>query len=95
MKYILEPTTLRTTIQVFKKGLRYRLIVTKFNRGGDRILKEYYEAFTGASVKRFIIGVLEEDFFNGITSKEIEITNFTKLNIKLGLIKVYNFNGKA
>ena len=90
MKYIIKPTVLRITMQVFKKGLRYKLIVTKFLENGEVDYKVYSFAYSKCGIKRKVVDVLEDAFFEGISSSEIELSNYTKIKCNLGSIKVHN-----
>lgn len=89
MKYILEPTLLRTNIQVYRKGLKYKVIVARFNKIGDLTSRTYYETFFSFKVRKFIVDVLDVEAYNGIGFSEIEIYNYTKMILNLG-IKTHN-----
>ena len=90
MKYIIKPSQLRLGVQIFKRGFKYTSLVTYFTKDGKLDRKEYYTTYTKYGVKSRLVDLLDEAFFEGIRSSEIEVTNFTNINLDLGLIRIHN-----
>lgn len=89
MQYIIEPSQLRVCIQVFKKGFKYTVLVVYFTKDDKIDRKEYYTTYTKYGVKSRLVNLLDEAFFEGVRSTEIEVTNFTNINLDLGLIRIH------
>lgn len=90
MKYLIEPTNLKTSIQLHRKGLKYSIIVTRFKSDGGIDYKDYIEVFTRSRARSIIVDVIEENFYWGMKASEMEICNYTKVNLKISYIKVWN-----
>lgn len=90
MQYIIKPSQLRVCIQISKKGFKYTVLVVYFTKDDKIDRKAYYTTYTKYGVKSRLVSLLDEAFFEGIRSSEVEVTNFTNINLDLGLIRIYN-----
>lgn len=88
MKYLHKPTSIRTCIQVYRKGIKYTIKVIRFKDNGSIRHKDIYEVYTPFSVKHIVKYIIEEAVISGIRLSEIEVYNHTAIKIDYPIVKI-------